>query len=85
VTKITATFERYWQYKQYDGEKVVLSVEMDVTGDVDPPSAAAALHHRLSSIGDNVVAGRIAEQKQLNPKPPETARRPAEPGEKPQW
>lgn len=67
--KISATFERYFQYKSYEGEKIILSVEQDID-DVDPPAAAAALHRRLAEIGDEVTAQRLMGKSGGNPRPP---------------
>lgn len=66
--KISATFERYFQHKAYDGEKIVLSVEQDID-DVDPPAAAAALHRRLAEIGDEVTAQRLSGKGGGNSRP----------------
>lgn len=68
--KISATFERYFQHKAYDGEKIILSVEQEID-DVDPPAAAAALHKRLADIGDGVTAKRLGQvNKEAAPKKP---------------
>jgi len=58
MAKITATFERYFQHKPYEGEKIILTVEDDA-GNRDPVEAVAALHRRLSQIGDEVTAERL--------------------------
>lgn len=67
MAKITATFERYFQYKAYEGEKIVLTVEDTLGKDDDPLSAVAALHGRLAEIGDQITAKRLA---QTQPNPP---------------
>lgn len=70
--KITATFERYFQYKAYEGEKIILTVEEDIGKDVDPVSAAAALHKRLAEIGDEITAKRLGQLQEsaAKPRPP---------------
>ncbi len=57
MAKITATFERYFQHKPYEGEKIILTVEEEVKG--DPVEAVKALHGRLAQIGDEVTAERL--------------------------
>lgn len=66
MAKITATFERYFQYKAYEGEKIVLTVEQDV-GAADPVAEVEMLHRRLAEIGDEITAKRLA---QTQPNPP---------------
>lgn len=57
MAKITATFERYFQHKPYEGEKIILTVEEEVKG--DSVEAVKALHGRLAQIGDEVTAERL--------------------------
>lgn len=68
MAKISVTFERYFQYKAYEGEKIVLTVEDNLGKDDDPMSAVAALHGRLAEIGDQITAKRLGQHHE--PKPP---------------
>jgi len=70
MAKITATFERYFQYKAYEGEKIVLSVEEDV-GEADPVVKVEMLHRRLAEIGDEITAQRLGKHHESDkPRPP---------------
>lgn len=59
MAKITATFERYFQHKPYEGEKIVLTVEHEIQPTSDPVKSVAELHRHLARIGDEVTAERL--------------------------